>query len=614
MMSAPADSWLQRGVLAAILCVSLFLTACGATGVANSTSTDPVSTFTSRPGTTATQGAIYTYQIETLPLVSPVSLALVTAPSGATLSGTTLTWTPSAAQSRVLNQFSVTATNAAGSATQSWSVTPAGTVSGSWIDTNWTSSGPVLVPFDWSKFPALPRALVPQPDGSFQTVQGSGNSDGTFSIPNVPGGYYWLQSGSASYWTSGSTFDLGTNVNVIATPTPTTNVANTSMSFNFMGLDPLQAKDELGFLWLVSPPFTSVFPEGSPAGATSLSTGLLISTNLDFSQQGTAFLLQYEPETFGTLSSLKLGPTVTLPSLTLLNGASNTINGTLAPSPQNSFELNVKGSGWTPLFSDAGPSSPALEGADLEVTTQLFVTDGSVRSIGLSIPLLVGPQPPMPSPLELPSARVCVGSEPIFSSSFTSTPLPGLPPLTADQDFGTLQYGDPFPSSWLRVFTFCQTALVPISLPGSTTPISFRIADTQSSALPTAQISPLIGQVQNPTINGMSLFVGGTIGAKSVTLSWSAPSGTTPTGYKIETFSPQTTMTGVQVLIPSRSSFYTAKTSASLPNLQAGQTYVFLITALLDGAANFETRPNRSALPTASVSVVSAPITITSGP
>jgi hypothetical protein len=51
-----------------------------------------------------------------------------------------------------------------------------------------------------------------------------------------------------------------------------------------------------------------------------------------------------------------------------------------------------------------------------------------------------------------------------------------------------------------------------------------------------------------------------------------------------------------------------------LPPLQAGQTYVFSITAILDGAANFETRPNRSALPTASVSVVSAPITTTNGP
>jgi hypothetical protein len=35
---------------------------------------------------------------------------------------------------------------------------------------------------------------------------------------------------------------------------------------------------------------------------------------------------------------------------------------------------------------------------------------------------------------------------------------------------------------------------------------------------------------------------------------------------------------------------------------------VFVITAVLDGAANFETHPNRSALPSAAVSVISAPM------
>jgi hypothetical protein len=47
-----------------------------------------------------------------------------------------------------------------------------------------------------------------------------------------------------------------------------------------------------------------------------------------------------------------------------------------------------------------------------------------------------------------------------------------------------------------------------------------------------------------------------------------------------------------------------------LPLLQAGKTYVFLITAILDGGANFETQPNRSALPIAFVSIVSAPIAV----
>jgi hypothetical protein len=119
--------------------------------------------------------------------------------------------------------------------------------------------------------------------------------------------------------------------------------------------------------------------------------------------------------------------------------------------------------------------------------------------------------------------------------------------------------------------------------------------------------------VQNPTINGKSLFVTGTIGGTGVTLSWTAASGAPPTGYKITEFATDTTLQNAQTYAL-RTFFYTAKTSVVLPPLQAGQTYVFLITAVLDGAANFETHPNRSELPTAAVSVVSAPITVSTGP
>jgi hypothetical protein len=115
-------------------------------------------------------------------------------------------------------------------------------------------------------------------------------------------------------------------------------------------------------------------------------------------------------------------------------------------------------------------------------------------------------------------------------------------------------------------------------------------------------------RVPNPTIGGMSWFVAGSAAA-TATLNWSAPNGTTPTGYKISTFLAGSLPDGTPDYIPSNS-FYTARTSATPPFLQASKTYVFLITAILDGAADFETHPNRSALPTASAIVVSAPITI----
>lgn len=606
---------LQRSILQSALGISLLLTACGENSNTPSGSTVPE--FVSTPGTSATQGVAYTYQIQTNPSANTVMLALTGAPTGATLSGSTLNWTPSAAQSRVPNQFSVTATNPLGSATQSWNVTPAGTVTGTWINTYWTSSGPVLVPVDILKNKAfVPTALVPQADGTFQEVQGVGNSDGTFSIPNIPAGYYWLRPTANFYWTSSSNFDFGADINMQTTGNILPTSPTTRMNFNLSGLDPLQSGDEVQFIWEMYPPFSLPYAVGTPAGGTTQNLGTLVTSNIDFSLTNPAYLLQYEPETFGGLSALMLGPSQTLPNLAFINGVTNTVNTTLVPSPQISFDLSVKGSAWPAVFADVGPNPATIEGADLEVMTQPFVTGGKLPSIlGQNIPLLVDLRPSSPSSFELltePSIDVCGGGGPIAPGDFTF--LPGEPPVTTDQDFGIVHYGDPFPSDWPRIFTFCQTATVPVPLPGSTTPISFVLKASQSSSLPTSQISPPFEPVQNPTINGTSLFVASTINATGANLSWTTPIGTAPTGYAIAAFSPATLPnSGVMTYLP-RGSYFTAKTSALLPPLQVGQTYVFIITAILNGAANFETQPNRSALPTATVSVVSAPIMVNAGP
>lgn len=616
MTFARTNQGLQRGVLQAALGISLLLAACGANSIAPSAPAVPE--FVSTPGTSANQGVTYTYQIQTIPSTDTVKLALTGAPTGATLNGSTVNWTPSAAQSRVPNQFSVTATNPFGNATQSWNVTPAGTVNGTWINTYWTSSGPVLEPFDILKnegFGFVPTALVPQADGSFQVVEGTGNSDGTFSIPNIPAGYYWMRPAANFYWTSSSSFDFGADINMQTVGNILTTSPTTIMNFNLSGLDPLQSGDEVQFIWEMYPPFSLPYAVGSPAGGTTSSLGAQVTSNIDFSLPNPAYLLQYEPETFGGLSALMLGPSESLPNLAFTNGVPNTVNASLVPSAQVSFDLNVKGSAWSPLFASVGPNPPTIEGADLEVMTMPFVTGGKLPSLsGQDIPLLIDRQSTSPPSFELlidPSITVCGGGGPVAPGDFTY--LPGEPPVTTDQDFGIVHYGDPFPSDWPRIFSFCQTATVPVPLPGSTTPISFVLRASQSSSLPTSQISPPFGPVQNPSINGTSLFVASTINATGANLSWTAPNGATPTGYAIAAFVPGALGdSGVMTYLP-HGTYFTAKTSAVLPPLQVGQTYVFMITAILDGAANFETQPNRSALPTASVSVVSAPITVTGG-
>jgi len=83
-------------------------------------------TFTSTPPASVVGGTPYTYVVAaTVAPASSITYALTQKPTGASLSGATLSWTPSASQTNVANSFTITATTlAGGTATQVWTVTP----------------------------------------------------------------------------------------------------------------------------------------------------------------------------------------------------------------------------------------------------------------------------------------------------------------------------------------------------------------------------------------------------------------------------------------------------------------------------------------------------------
>jgi hypothetical protein len=118
--------------------------------------------------------------------------------------------------------------------------------------------------------------------------------------------------------------------------------------------------------------------------------------------------------------------------------------------------------------------------------------------------------------------------------------------------------------------------------------------------------------VQNPAINGANLFTAATLNTTAISLSWSTPAIGAPYGYKVLAFVQTTRFNGVQTYAAA-GTFSTAKTSITLPPLSGGNTYVFAITAAADGTSLMETSPFRSSLPTGFATVVSAPITISSG-
>ena len=116
-------------------------------------------------------------------------------------------------------------------------------------------------------------------------IQATGNSDGTFSIANVPGGYYWLQIGTNAYWTSSSTFDYGSDI--VGQPIGTVATSETTtFAFNIAGLDAVEAGDQFAFLTDWASNFTGLnigFAIPSPNGSTAMSTNYGIKSNIDYS-------------------------------------------------------------------------------------------------------------------------------------------------------------------------------------------------------------------------------------------------------------------------------------------------------------------------------------------
>lgn len=590
-------------LIALFLALLSFLIACGSGS--HSAPMSPV--FTSIPVIAASQGVSYSYTLAaTDPSGGTVTFSLPTAPSGATITSNTINWTPAAAESRVSNTFEAMATTSSGgTATQSWTVTPTGTVTVNWVNTDWTPAGPVQTP---QPDTFVPSALVPQPDGSLQLLTGTSLGQGVFQITQVPGGYYWLVQGvppplqvaPTGFWTSSSTFDLGRNTVGAQTGVLGSN-EDITLNFNLSGLDPSATPGIVGFL-TDNPPVPPMYLVATPDQST-LTGSVGINSRIDWTTVNTGFLGQYEPSSLGTLNNLILGPQLELTGLQLTNGVANPINGTLVASPTTSFALSIPGSQWASMMQNVSPGTATPGGSWFSVAAEPFVTGVNAKAvlmaptIGASL-YMVEPDPPNGIPFPLSG---CPNMPFLFGAGFE-------PAVLTDQNYGTLAYGDPYPSNWTRALAFCQSVDVPLQVGAQNFPIALNYSLVADPANPT--LAPLAWPVVNPTINGSSLFTTTSVSTTVETLSWSAPNGT-PIGYTVFVFQLVPLQNGIEFL--PAGVYSTAQTSMTVPPLTAGNIYLFLIITQADGLANMQTSPYRSQLPTGFATVISAPITINSG-
>ena len=572
----------------------------------------PSITFSSTPVTSASEGAQYSYQLAaTSSNSSSVTFALTTAPSGATLSGSTISWTPTHAESRVSNSFTVTAaTSAGGSATQSWTVTPNGTVNITAVTTYWTPSGSTSVSPQWNASLPYPAALIPQSDGSLQRLQGSANADGSFSIPDVPAGYYWLQiNPNANYWTSASDFDDGVDLlgHPLSVTAQTTTIINTSASG-------LQSSPSASYLQVQSDLRGGLavdFLGGSvPPNTTTFTSSARIGSDIDWSKITTLYFSQYELNSSGSFFGFVLGPTQTLPNVSINNGATNQITAALSPSSPATLPLSITGTAWAGLVSSVAPSAPTPAFSDYAAFVQPYVTDR------FAVPTSALAGVPdfalfLPSP---PSSTSFLLGPPLYGCGVSTGPTIaniGLQPILTDVDYGMLSYGDPYPPNWLRLFQYCQVSTVSLPRPNSTATDTFLIVNRQTTPLSSASpVAPLLSPVQSPMLNGSSLFTSATLNSTNVSISWNPPATGQPFGYYISVYQLTTSTTTGQTFYAPAGRYATAKTSLSVPFLAPTNTYVFTIVTVSDASANIEKNPNRHKIPSAEAAVVSAPFVI----
>ncbi len=428
------------------------------------------------------------------------------------------------------------------------------------------------------------QALAPNATGGFDTLTGVGHEDGTFSIPNVPVGNYWLRFGTTYVWTSVDhvewVLDAYGRADAAYPANPTT------LQMNAGNLAPWQVTDELLFnvpnqgVVLSMPPGTAGVTNAPTAGATAL-TGYTYDFPtlglglLDSARGDQAYLNQLTTRSAAGSPYRALGRTWSLPALTQADGVGATATGAFLDLPQAStLRVNWKRSALAAMTPQVNPSAT--------VSATEFGLWASPTGLTMGIP----------------------------TSAFQLfTYDSGAPGAATDLDLGDLAYGNPFPAAWSLLAETYFIWSVSYLAPGATVPVALqRSSYTATSTLPTAAapLAPLVGPALNPKINGKDLFQNQVAVGTTPTLAWDLPSLGTPTGYVVRVFELRNNAGTSQLL--TRATFRTAARSLTVPPgiLAPGGTYVVSLSSVRFPGLAFAQYPFQTSFPYATAPLMSA--------
>jgi hypothetical protein len=400
-------------------------------------------------------------------------------------------------------------------------------------------------------------AYVPNQSGGHVTVPGSGTSGGTFTIPNVPTGFYLLQLGGTYLWTKNTVVDADFDREYRSNGVPAN--GNTTMTFDLTNLHKWQRTDVFEMVCPNNAAFN--FLSGTVGETTFTGTFPYVGSLSDASQGDQYYASQFITQKVAGYSFAALGRHIAPAKFTQQQGSDTSINGRLKAIPQTGkFEANFNGADMAAQALAANPNAVlSSTGIDLQVYP------GSIaKGFNTSTPdLIFGPMQPL---------------------------------ITTNGDLGQVIYGNPFPpAKWPVILFYGDFAATVYVAPGATNgaPIGSGVL-ISTPTLPTSTIpmKPLVGVVTNPSINGKDFFANLlSIGATPL-LKWSPPSLGQATYYLVQIYQ-LSNSGGTTMVSPPIASLSTQHASLRVPPglLTTGSGYVFQIRAWYVPGLNFSKTP-----------------------
>jgi len=435
-----------------------------------------------------------------------------------------------------------------------------------------TLDGEVVVPLDLSQ--AEIEALMP-PD--FTSYPGAGQADGTFSIPGVPTGTYYLKIGRVYTVRSSDTIDhswdlLGRSDAVEATISPT------NLVFDVANLADWQEGDELQMFSAGSG--TSGFrlydgatnpPQVGDTALTAFTVDLASVAGtpmlIDGSAGDSLVLAQLETTSDGAHTYQAIGRVFEPGGFTIEDGASANLTGAFVDVPQTeTLELQLDRGAFEAALRSVGP--PDLGTYSLSVLGLHTLPEADTRGVYWDTADLI-----------------------VFAPGWTTD---------ISTVAGAWPYGDPYPQEWTRLVSAYHYTYRWVQVGTADPRPVYSILEVQldrASVSAAAPIEPIIGPVVNPRVNGANAYGALSGIGLAPTISWDAPSTGTADAYRVDVqrYLDYNGVTAHQRI----AIFQTAETSLVLPPgvLEAGEHYIFHISATSMPGVDLDATPGLFSIP-----------------